>query len=279
MKLHKCMLAGALGVLLGGLAPVAGAAESGTPYVSVGTDFSSGKYGLDRRTDIWDVPFTVGYSGNTWSLSATLPYLHVSGPGDVIPGVGVVRNTNPRGRGRGRGGGTVTPTPPTDLSGTASGIGDAVVQATLHAISNVDAGFALDISGRVKFGTADADKGLGTGQTDYGASIDMSKTLGPAWMAFGGVGYTHLGSSSYIRLSSVWNANAGLSYRFGEGNSAGLQLFYQQRPANTSYTRREASLFFRHRINDAWSVRGYVLGGFADGSPDYGAGLAAQLSL
>ncbi len=269
--------------LLAGTASLAHADDQGSAYVSAGAEYSSGKYGLDRTTTIWDVPLSVGYRGSRWSVGVTLPYLHVSGPGNVIPGVGVVVNTNPQMRGHGRGGSgggtaTVITTPTTYASGSASGIGDAVAQATLHAIQDKDAGFALDLTGRIKFGTASADKGLGTGKNDYGAAVDLYKTLGPAWMVFGGVAYTQLGSSTYLRLNNVWSASAGASYAIDRSNSAGLELFYQQKAADTAYTRREATLYYNHKFSQAWALRCYVLGGFADGSPDYGAGLSVRYS-
>ena len=120
--------------LLAGAAPLVHADDTGTAYVSAGAEYSSGKYGLDRTTTIWDVPLSVGYRGDRWSVGVTLPYLHVSGPGNVIPGVGVVVNTNPQTRGRGRGGSggttTVITTPTTYASGSASGVGDAVASAS-----------------------------------------------------------------------------------------------------------------------------------------------------
>ncbi len=281
MKLGKIIHLAFVASLLAGAAPLALAADQAAPYVSAGVDYSSGKYGLDTSTTIWDVPLSMGYNGSRWSFGVTVPYLHVSGPGNVIPGIGLVRNTNPQGRGRGRGGngGVVIGTPATYPSGTASGMGDVTAQATFHAIENKDAGFALDLTGRIKFGTANADEGLGTGQNDYGAAVDLYKTLGPAWMVFGGVAYTQLGSSTYIQLNDVWSANAGLSYAFAQSDSAGLELFYQQRPADTGYARREATLYLSHKISDAWTLRGYVLGGFADGSPDYGGGMSARVSF
>lgn len=277
MKSGKAMPLALAAGLLASIAPIA-QADEGTTYVGIGADYSSGKYGLDTRTTIWDVPLTVGYKGSGWSMSLIVPYLHVSGPGDVIPGVGVVRNSNPQGRGRGRGG-TVVTTPSTTLSGTASGMGDVVAQATFHAIDNRDAGFGLDLTGRIKFGTASADKGLGTGKNDYTAGADIYKTLGASWTAFGGAAYTWLGSSSYIRLNKVWSANAGLDYAFDHGDSAGLYLFYQERAADTGYARQEASLYFSHKVSANWTLRSYVLGGFSDGSPDYGAGLSVRFSM
>lgn len=99
--------------------------------MSVGADYGSGKYELAASTTIWDVPLSAGYKGDAWSFSVTLPYLRVSGPDNVIPGIGVVGNANPSGRGRG---GSVVTTPTTALSGTASGVGDVVTQARFHAV-------------------------------------------------------------------------------------------------------------------------------------------------
>lgn len=279
MKLSKAIHLALFAGLVIGSVPCARAADDGAAYVGLGADYSSGKYGLDSSTTIWDVPLTVGYKGSAWTVSLTVPYLHVSGPGNVIPGIGVVSNTNPQGRGRGGSGGTVIVTPTTYLSGSASGVGDVVAQATFHAVQNKDAGFGLDLTGRIKFGTASANKGLGTGQNDYTGAIDLYKTLGSAWTAFGGVAYTSFGSSSYIRLNDAWSANAGFDYAYGQGDSAGLYLFYQERIADTGFSRREASLYFNHKVSERWSLRGYLMGGFADGSPDYGVGMSARFSM
>ncbi len=260
--------------------PVARAGDSGTYYATVGGDYSSGKYGQATRTTIWDVPFSAGYSGSLWSFRVTVPYLHVSGPSNVIPGIGVVRNNNPIGRGLNRllGVGGVTP-PSTVTSGTASGLGDVVAQATLHAVKDTSSQFELDVTGRVEFGTASANKGLGTGQNDYGAEVDAYKGLGASWTAFGGVGYTNLGSSRYIQLRNVWSANVGVNYAMDNADSAGLYLFYQQRPSVYGYSRQEATLYYNHKVDRSWALQGYMLGGFANGSPDYGFGASAKYTF
>ena len=270
----------ALALTLLGSAPIVHADKSGSFYASAGSDYSSGKYGQPTSTTIWDVPFTAGYSGQAWSFRVTVPWIRVSGPPNVIPGIGVIKNNNPLGRGLGRllGGGGVT-TPSTTTSGTASGLGDVIAQATYHLVNDTQSQFALDVTGRVKFGTADVNKGLGTGQNDYGAEVDAYKGFGNAWTAFGGVGYTNLGSSTYIQLRNVWLANAGVNYKMDEADSAGLYVFYQQRPSTSGYSRREATLYYNHKVDTAWSLQGYVLGGFSYGSPDYGIGASAKYAF
>ena len=259
--------------------PAAQADGSGSFYASTGFDYSSGKYGQPTSTTIWDVPFTAGYSGQDWSFRVTVPWIRVSGPPNVIPGIGVVQNHNPLGRGLGRLLGTGGTTPGATTSGTASGLGDVTAQATYHLVNDTASQFMLDVSGRVNFGTASANEGLGTGQNDYGAEVDVYKGLGSAWTAFGGVGYTDLGSSAYIQLRNVWSANAGVNYTMDQDDSAGLYFFYQQRPAASGYSRQEATLYYNHRVDTAWTLQGYMLSGFSNGSPDYGFGASAKYAF
>ncbi|MHB1992920.1 transporter [Metallibacterium scheffleri] len=252
-------------------------------YATLGADYSSGTYGQSSSTTIWDVPLSAGYDSRLWSFRVTLPYLHVSGPPNVIPGIGAIRNNNPIGRGLGRllhGTGVTPPAQTvTSTSGTASGIGDVVAQATFHAIRDNASQFELDVTGRIEFGTASANKGLGTGQNNYGAEVNAYKGFGSVWTLFGGLGYTSLGSSTYIQLRNVWSANAGVNYAMDASDSAGFFLFFQQRPSIYGYSRQEATFYYNHKINRTWALQGYFLGGFANGSPDYGLGASARYTF
>ena len=56
---------------------------------STATDFTTGKYGGPSATDIWYVPFTARYDKGRASFRITLPYLNMTGPGNVLgPGIG-----------------------------------------------------------------------------------------------------------------------------------------------------------------------------------------------
>ncbi|MER0214845.1 MAG: hypothetical protein DU481_01340 [Nitrosomonas sp.] len=56
---------------------------------STATDFTTGKYGGPSATDIWYVPFTARYDKGRASFRVTLPYLNMTGPGNVLgPGIG-----------------------------------------------------------------------------------------------------------------------------------------------------------------------------------------------
>lgn len=58
---------------------------------STATDFTTGNYGGASSTDIWYVPFTARYDKDRASFRVIIPYLHVTGPGNVLgPGIGGV---------------------------------------------------------------------------------------------------------------------------------------------------------------------------------------------
>jgi hypothetical protein len=270
-------------MIVGGLlligAPVAHAAttDSGRFSLSTGADYSSGKYGTDTTTDIWSVPVAAAYQTDRWTFKLTVPYINISGAGNVIPGVGKVNNGNPKGRGRGNGGGT-TPVPGTAASGSASGLGDITASAGYELFGSADRTFGLDLTGKVKFGTADENKGLGTGKNDYGLSLDTYKVSGD-WTAFGGVGWMKYGSSQYIQLKNGFNANIGADYKLGASDNIGAYYYYRERIADTGAAQSELTAYWNHKFNDSLRVQAYALAGFADGSPDYGVGASLKYSF
>lgn len=250
----------------------ASADSGGESSVSVGFDYSSGKYGSDTSTQIWSVPFGYAWRNDRWALKLSVPYLRVSGSGNVIPGLGGTRNLNPRGRGRN---GQPLPVPgePVESTGSASGLGDVVASAAYSLIANPANGFGLDVTGKLKFGTADADKGLGSGQNDVTLGLDAYQAFGD-WTAFGGVSYAMLGDSDYLQLDDVFGANVGASHKLSDAASWGLVYDYRQRAADLSDTRSELSAFYNHKIGASSKLQAYVLTGFSDGSPDLGGGLS-----
>ena len=124
---------------------VAGASNAADGLsVGVGADYSTGDYGSDTTTEIWSVPFNVRYASDNWTWKATLPWMRVDGDASVVPGLGNVGNSNPKGRGRGNGngnGGGDPTAPATTDTGSASlriGVAD-VAEARHDARVTVDA--------------------------------------------------------------------------------------------------------------------------------------------
>lgn len=262
-------------IVLGGLllASVSTAYATDGYSLTTGATYSSGNYGSSITTDIWSAPFTAGYQAGRWTLKLTVPYVSVHGSGDVIPGTGLVDNNNPLGRGLGDllGGGATPGATQQPSSTSASGLGDVVASAGYTLFYSDDRTAAITLTGKVKFGTADVNKGLGTGQNDYGVSVDGYKTFGQ-WTPFGGVGWMNYGSSPYIRLDNGMNANTGVDYRLESSDSIGVYYNYRQPIAVGGASQGEVTAYWNHKIHDSFRLQTYALGGTTKGSPDWGGG-------
>jgi hypothetical protein len=226
---------------------------------ATGFDYTSGKYGGTVKTDILYVPFSAKYETGSWIFKGTVPYVHVTGAANVV-GAGADRVTLPEGSTERR---------------SASGLGDIVGSAFYNVLSEPGAPVGLDLGIKVKLGTADDTKGLGTGKTDYSFQADAFKVLGTV-TAFGSFGYRVYGDPEGVDLKNVFYGSVGGSYKLSAQTSVGLA--YDFRPAITPGGGKvsELSAFVSQRLSREWKLQVYGVTGFADASPDFGIG--AQLS-
>jgi hypothetical protein len=223
-------------------------------------DHTSGRYGTASVTDITTTSVMGKYETDDWTFKLTVPYLVVRGGAGVVPGVGGTANTNPQRRREGE---------------AVSGLGDVVGSATYTAYDDDANDFSVDLTGKVKLGTASRDKGLGTGANDYTAQVDLYKGYS-ALTVFAGAGYTVMGSTPYMELNNVFSVSAGASYRTSDTRSVGLSYDGRQAPSSTAGAISEATLYLNQKMSDTWRSQFYVLKGFATGSPDWGFGASAS---
>jgi hypothetical protein len=235
--------------------------DGGAWSIGTGFNYSSGNYGTTTDTEITSIPISAAYDTGPWTLKLTVPYVRITGASDVVVGLGRAR--------RGRAPATAT----TSVVRTTSGLGDVVAAATYNFYNNSAAQMGADVTGKVKFGTADKDKGLGTGENDYVLLLDVYKKIGQ-WTVFGGVGYTDLGSSPDIPLRDVFNASAGTTFKINDMSNAGMAYDYRQRSSATGFAQSELTAFYIRKFDKAWKGQAYLLKGFSDGSPDWGGGVS-----
>jgi len=167
---------------------------------------------------------------------------------------------------------------PVDLGGSGLGLTEAAI--AMQAVAESGAGFSgasalhLNIFGPmplVKFGTADEDKGLGTGETDYYGQIDLYQNFGTI-TPFGTVGYRVLGTNATFQLKDGMYASAGAAFRVSPKTVVGAAYDWRSRIIEGAQNGTDAIAFVSTNPNDRWNVLGYLLTGFNDASPDYGVG-------
>lgn len=222
-----------------------------------GVDYSTGQYGQTQSTDIIYVPFTAKYETDNTTFKLTVPWLQITGPGDVVGGdarVVLGKSSRP--------------------SVTQSGLGDLVLSAT-HTFARIGTAkpLILDVTGKIKFATASAGKGLGTGENDYAILLDAYKPIIKNLTVFGGVGYKLMGDPTGLDLHNVWSGSAGFSYKFSPATSAGIMADLRQATLDTTQPLRELTAFSIHKFNDHYKLQSYLTHGFSTSSTDWGGGM------
>ncbi|HYC41561.1 MAG TPA: hypothetical protein VEB70_01085 [Noviherbaspirillum sp.] len=229
------------------------AVAEGNFTVKTGFDYTTGKYGTNTTTEITAIPLIGTYETGNWTFKASIPYVRITGSDNVIVGVGTVSQTATRVR-------------------TDSGLGDLTTAATYSFMIDPKSQFGVDVTGKVKWGTANSDRGLGTGENDIWILVDPYAKFGNVTY-FGGIGYGMLGDSETLKLKDVVSANAGLSYKLDQQASVGALLDYRSRSTDTGFAQREVTGFYMRKLGGGYKMQAYATKGFADGSPDWGAGL------
>src|SRR3546814_13985112 len=75
-------------ILIAASAVAAPALAEPTVELSTGLEYQEGEYGTGESIEIWTVPTRVRVQSGQVILSATLPYLRVDAPGNVVRGGG-----------------------------------------------------------------------------------------------------------------------------------------------------------------------------------------------
>lgn len=230
-------------------------AAPGAWTVSGGGEYTTGDYGASSSTNILYLPFSAQYETGRYRFKLTVPLIRVEGPANVVRDVG---NLNPKTR-------TTTTTT------TNSGLGDIVAQGSMNVYASGSRDTLVDVTGKIKFGTADRNKNLGTGENDYFVQVDGYKTVGKTtW--FGTVGYAMLGDPPGINLKDVPYLTVGASHRVRPDLSAGGMLYTRDAVVSGGDQRQELTGFVTQHLDRHRKVQVYALLGLASGSPDYGGG-------
>jgi hypothetical protein len=229
--------------------------EAPRTSVAVGAEYSTGKFGGTETTDTLYIPVVIRHETGPWVLKATVPWLRITGPANVI-GAGADRVVVPGA---------------TAARRTESGLGDIVLSGFYNVLDERKGGLGLDLGAKVKLPTADDQKGLGTGELDYAAQMDFFKPF-DATTLFGSIGYRVYGDPAGTTLKDVFYTSIGASYRMSSQQSVGVAYDYRPAIVDGGGKVSEATLFWSNRLSPQWKLQVYGVVGFADASPDAGIG-------
>jgi Putative MetA-pathway of phenol degradation len=224
--------------------------------VTTAVFYSVGDYGTDKDTTIVSAPVTLGVTPiERLTLSLTVPYIRQTTQNVVVTGGGVAVRT--------RGSST------TSSARTEDGVGDVLLKGSVAVLR--DEGPIPEVAPyvRIKFPTADEDRGLGTGEFDETIGVELSKRLTDRLTGLLGFSYTFIGSPAGEELRDSIGWSLGGDYAVTPPISLFAFLEF-----STAIDQRQPDLELRvgaeFRATKALSLIAAVSRGFTEGSADWG---------
>lgn len=225
--------------------------------LSTGLEIKEGSYGTNERLKTVSVPNSVRVASGRLQLSASLPYVRVEGPGNLVGGGGLLGLPI-----------IIDPKRPATRS-RRQGIGDLRAGA---AYTLPTPGVGLAVSGEVKLPTASRAKALGTGATDLAVGAELSKRLGPV-TPFVGVAYNMPGDAEGYKLRNALSAQAGAAVQMSPKVRAHVAYGYAQSVSAQVEEERQISTGINASLSKAVTLGFYGSAGLSETAPDVGAGI------
>ena len=224
--------------------------------LSTGLDYSVGKYGAATDTSVRSVPIEAKAQLGRLRLQASLPYVWITGPGQIVGGV-VVGSNDPA------------------AVANRNGLGDLSLGAAYRLAAERGALPMIELGGTAKLPTA--NQTIGTGKADYGINVAMFKTVGSNTTLFGSVGYSWLGSPAAYQLNNGVTAYGGINVRPNPAINIGTSVSYREPVANGLQGQAAVSPYVTYRVSQQLGLTGYTSVGLNNASPRVGAGIRLTL--
>ena len=185
--------------------------------------FSSGKYGTNTRTDVLQTPFTARRLFDRGDVTAVFPFTCIWGTGNVtlVNGIPVrserLANLTTTTR-------TTATVTTNSVTTRTCGMGDIVVRGRLYIVDEHGWLPAIAVRGHVKAPTASVERGLGSGEPDEGAGLEVSRTFGSRTAAMVDGGYTVIGKPAGVVYNDNWWYNLGIAQDIRSGTKPMVNL-------------------------------------------------------
>ena len=239
-----------------------GLVNEGEFSLLTGLDYQEGDYGSPESTSLWRVPISLSYRKKNFSLFASLPLLLATSDGDIIISNKTSMGQHPN-------------SPPSSGSQqqtqTVSGIGDIMFSGSYYITPDFRNEITYRITGSIKLGTADENKGLGTGENDFFFEGGVIKHI-DEYILSATLGYEISGDSPVFEYNDVFYGTAGLSKLLSKNSRIGSSLYFSQAITDTSDSPLELSIFYTQPVAKTRSIYLFLSKGFSDGSPDFSVG-------
>jgi hypothetical protein len=228
--------------------------------LKVGSAYDQGDFGTSDTTRSAYVPVTFRYLGEQFDVGVTAGLIYLNTTSDVVIIDGVPTATGRQQRTQ-------------DV-----GFGDLVFRGRYYALEDpgVDSLVpALTPFLKVKAPTADASKGLGTGEWDVGFGLEFDKQFREFFL-LGDVGYTFIGDPPGQTLRNRPSASLGIGRSFTPMLAVTLLLDWRRSLVRGHDDPLELVGVVQVKLARGLTLAPFSFVGLTDGSPAFGIG--AELS-
>ena len=225
--------------------------------LSTGIEYQQGTYGLHENVDLLSAPTTLTIRHGKLMLAASLPYVRLDAPANVVTGGGIL--------------GVPIIVPPTTTTErrTRSGIGDLRLTGS-YTLSELPVGVSL--SAQVKLPTASTAKGIGTGKADVAVGGELFKRLGRV-TPYLDVAYTMPGSPAGYRLDDSLSGQVGAAMQLGKRVRGHLGYAYAQAISPMLDDQQSLAAGINVGVTRRVTLAMYGSAGVSRGAPDVVAGM------
>ncbi len=224
--------------------------------------FFQGKYGTDKNIDIYYDATDLQLADDNWQLKLTLPIISIK---NLPEGATLT------------GGNVTTPTTSTKTR-NSSGIGDVWLEGRYKVFPG--AGLVPSVSpyARVKFGTASASAGLGTGKNDYEAGLFLQQVATPELFPFAKIGYRVVGQPTGVDYRNIATYQVGATYALSDKSFITPMFSGSQSIVRGGPSPADLLVAWNYNLTKKGSgIQVYVDKGLTNGSANYGVGIGGQI--
>lgn len=252
-----------------------------TASISLGAEFASGKYGTGSTTSSVYMPLIVTWSpSDRFDVGIELPFIYQSSSNVTTS----LFSNSPQSTAaaatvdKGGPGGAAALQQNGGSSSSVSGLGDIIMRFGVIALPEGDKVPQIRPSLFVKFPTANTSDGLGTGEFDAGAGLEVTKWFGDLHLTAEGF-YTYQGKADGFGLKNYFSYTGGIGYQLTEHIEPMAIVKGATAPSDYSSGLLEVRARIIWSLTDSMSLDLYGSRGIADSSPEYGGGIAAIYSF
>jgi hypothetical protein len=261
-----------------------------TASLSLGAEFSSGKYGTDTTTRSVYMPLIATWSPNDrFDIGIEVPFLYQSNSNVTTElfrnsqlSTTAVANVAKGGPGGTNGAflqqGAGVAIANGSSASNVSGLGDIILRLGVIALFEGTKAPQIRPSLFIKFPTANRSDGLGTGEFDAGVGVEVTKWFGDVHLTGEGL-YTYQGRVDGFGLKNYFSYTGGVGYQLTKNIEPMVMVKGATAPSDYSSELLEVRARVIWSLTGSTSIDLYGSHGIADSSPEYGGGLAVIYSF